>query len=105
MKRVKEGELKDKRKIMIRKVGSPLRQICNAIVLAGIIILFIGLYYLIIKAGIPYQDPPIELQIKYAINMGIAETLIKNGFQIAICGGVAHILLVLMLNKQKENKD
>lgn len=41
-----------------------LRQTINAIFLAGIIILFIGVYYWIIKAGIPYQDPPLELQIQ-----------------------------------------
>lgn len=33
-------------------------QICHAALLAGVIMLVIGLYHLVIKAGIPYQDPP-----------------------------------------------
>lgn len=69
-----------------------LRQIINAIFLAGIIILFIGVYYWIIKAGIPYQDPPLELQIQYDINMRIGDILVKDGFLISMCGGIAHLL-------------
>lgn len=69
-----------------------LRQTINAIFLAGIIILFIGVYYWIIKAGIPYQDPPLELQIQYDINMRIGDILVKDGFLISMCGGIAHLL-------------
>ncbi len=74
---------------------SYLCQIINAVLLAGVIIFFIGAYYCVIKAGIPYQDPPLELQIQYAINMGIGETLVKNGFWISLCGGIAGLLLKL----------
>ncbi len=77
------------------KNASWLRQIINAILLAGIIMLLIGAYYCVIKAGIPYQDPPLELQIQYAINMGIGEVLVKKGFQISICGGIARLFLKL----------
>ena len=42
----------------LTKKESYLFQTLNAILLAGIIILFIGVYYCVIKAGIPYQDPP-----------------------------------------------
>lgn len=68
-----------------------LRQTSNAILLAGIIILFIGVSYWIIKAGILYQNPPLELQIPYAINMGIGDILVKDGFLISICGGIARL--------------
>ena len=71
----------------------------SSIILAGIILLVIGLYYSMIKAGITYQDPPLELQIQYAINMGIGEILSKNGFLIAICGGVIRLLLGLIWRK------
>ena len=63
-----------------------LKTIFNSIILAGLIILLIGLYYDVIKAGIPYQDPPLELQIKYAVNMGIGDTLLKDGFLITVFG-------------------
>lgn len=70
-----------------------LCQIINSVAIAGVIILFIGLYYGVIKAGIPYQDPPLELQIKYAVNREIGEILMSKGLLIAICGGVARLVL------------
>lgn len=80
----------------VTKNASYLRQIINAILLAGIILLFIGFYYCVVKAGIPYQDPPLELQIQYAIYMGIGEILVKDGLLISICGGIARLLLKLV---------
>ena len=74
-----------------------LRLASSAVILAGIIILSTGIYYCVIKAGIPYQDPPLELQIQYAIN-----TLIKEGFLISICGGIARWLLKLILKKRRK---
>lgn len=64
----------------------------NAFILAGIIIFFIGLYYWLIKAGIPYQDPPLELQIEYTINTRIGGILIAKGFLISVCSGVIRLL-------------
>lgn len=76
-----------------------LRLTANSVILAGIILLFIGLYYSMIKAGIPYQDPPPELQIQYAVYMGIGEILLKNGFLAAICGGAVRLLLGVIWRK------
>ena len=84
------------------KSESYLRLTLNAAILAGIIILFTGLYYCVIKAGIPYQDPPLELQIQYAINMGIGGILVKEGFLISICGGIARWLFKLVLRKKQK---
>lgn len=67
------------------------------------IILLIGLCYVVVKAGIPYQDPPLELQIKYAVNMGIGEELTKDGFWIIAFGGVVRVLIGLIW-KRKDNK-
>lgn len=84
---------------MKEKTKYYLRLIINSVILAGIILFLIGSYYSMIKAGIPYQDPPLELQIQYAINMGIGEILSKNGLLIAICGGVIRLLLGLIWRK------
>lgn len=83
------------------------KSIFNAITLAGVIVLFMGLFYVVVKAGIPYQDPPLELQIKYAVNMGIGEELTKVGFWITLLGGVARILMGLrgLILKWKEVRD
>jgi len=84
------------------KSESCLCQIINAILLAGIIILFIGAYYCVIKAGIPYQDAPLELQIKYAVNMGIGELLVKDGFRLFVCGGIARLLYKFVVKKRQK---
>lgn len=75
------------------KRESYLRQIINAIPFAGVIMFFIGAYYCVVKAGIPYQDPPLELQIEYAVNMGIGEALVKDGLLIFIGGGIVRLIL------------
>ena len=72
-----------------------LRRIIDSAIAAGLVIFFIGLYYWMIKAGIPYQDPPLELQIQYAIYKGTGELLLRNGFAIAVCGGFARLGLRL----------
>lgn len=77
-----------------------LRQIINSVILAGVIMFFIGLYYWMIKAGIPYQDPPLELQIQYMVNMTIGEILLKNGFVIAISGIIVHFVLKIIFKSR-----
>lgn len=78
---------------MKEKVKYILCPITNAIIIAGIIILFIGLYYSVIKAGIPYQDPPMDLWIQYEVNAGIGDVLVGSGFKIAICSGIIRLIL------------
>ena len=85
---------------MKEKIRHYLYLAINSVILAGIILLVIGLYYSMIKAGIPYQDPPIELQIQYAVYVEIGEILQKNGFLIAICGGIIRLLLALIWKKR-----
>ena len=67
-----------------------------ALILAGIIILVIGFYYSAIKAGIPYQDAPIELQKQYEINYNIGNVLTKIGSLTTICNGVICAILLLI---------
>ena len=85
---------------MKEKTRHYLHLIINSIILAGIILFVIGLYYSMIKAGIPYQDPPLELQIQYAVYVGIGEILQKNGLLITICGGIIRLLLALIWKKR-----
>ena len=77
---------------MKNKMKNLFREISNAVLLAGLIILVIGLYYLIIKSGIPYQDPTVEMQIQYAINEGIGSILSKAGLVLAVCGGIVRLV-------------
>ena len=91
------GEIK-----LMDKVFNLIKSILNGVIISGMIIFVIGLYYLIIKAGIPYQDPTEELRIQYAINMGIGETLIGNGFLVFILGLIGRII-ALVLGRKTHN--
>ena len=84
---------------------SRLKSLSVSIMISGGILYLIGAYYAVIKAGIPYQDPTQELQIEYAINMGIGSLLLKWGFLLLISGGILRILLsVKKSGKQRDNK-
>ena len=87
-------------RIVTAILGSVIKNILNGMIIAGVMVLVIGLYYWMIKAGIPYQDPTEELRIQYAINMGIGDALIRNGFKILILGVVCR-LVMLVLNRRE----
>lgn len=84
------------------KGGSFIRMTASGVLLAGIIIFSTGIYYCVIKAGIPYQDPPLELQIQYTINWEIGNIMVKEGFLLSICGGIAGLLYKLILKKRRK---
>ena len=67
--------------------------ILNAVILAGIVLLFLGLFYLVIKAGIPYQDPTPAMQTRYAVNMEIGDTLTKIGAGMTLTGAALKFIL------------
>ncbi len=77
---------------MTEKTKLILSQTINAAIIAGILIFCVGGYYTVIKAGIPYQDPPLELQIQYAVNMKIGEILTGMGFRLALCGSLVRLV-------------
>ncbi len=83
---------------MTVKIKSVFYRISGAAVLAGVIIFVIGAYYEVIKAGIPYQDPPLELQIQYAVNLGIGDALCSIGF-FTVVYGIAFRLLYFVFRR------
>ena len=42
-----------------------LKNVLYALLMAAVLLVFIGVYLCVIKAGIPYQDQTIEMQIKW----------------------------------------
>ena len=78
----------------------------NSLILTGGILFLMGLYYWMIKAGIPYQDPTLEMQIQYTVDMRIGEILMGNGFLIAICGGIIRLifLMIELVWKKRQGK-
>lgn len=78
-----------------------LKRVFSSIILAGILVLCAGLYYLVIKAGIPYQDPTPELQLQYSINMGIGDVLTKIGLCATMAGSICRVILGVLSRKKK----
>ena len=78
----------------------------NSLILAGVILFLMGLYYWIIKAGIPYQDPTLEMQIQYTIDLRIGGILLGNGFLITVCAGFIRLILKLieLIRKKHQQK-
>jgi hypothetical protein len=71
----------------------------SGFVVAGLINILLGLFYWIIKAGIPYQDPTLEMQINYAANMRVGDILIVIGAILFIIGILGKIVLYFFRNK------
>lgn len=73
------------------------------VALLGIVLIVIGLYYLMIKAGIPYQDPTQEMIEQYNRDTGIGEGFMLIGLCIeGIC--VLGFLAGFMRKKSAERK-
>lgn len=70
-----------------------VKKVLSSIIISGSIILVVGMYYLMIKAGIPYQDATPELQLQYSVNMGIGNVLTKLGLCMIIVGSVKRIIV------------
>lgn len=58
-----------------------------------------GEHTLMIKAGIPYQDPPLDLRIQYEINAGIGDILMGIGFKITVSCCILRLVLNLIRKK------
>ena len=80
------------------KMKKMFSTLSNTALLAGCLIFLIGAYYEVIKAGIPDQDPPLELQILYAVNLGIGDELCRIGF-FTVLYGIAFRLALWLFAK------
>ncbi len=81
---------------MKKKILNTILILTIALIIVGIIILVIGFYYSVFKAGIPYQDAPIELQMQYEIDYNIGNVLTKIGSITTACSGVICAILLLV---------
>ena len=85
------------------KKSAFIKSVFTGLAVSGMIVVLVGMYYLVIKAGIPYQDPPLELQIQYTVNMNTGEELFKTG--VLICGvGLAGRIVFFLTERLKKNR-
>ena len=69
-----------------------LKKICQTLLLVGLIMVLVGLYYMVIKAGIPFQDAPPELQMRYEHDMQTGGALVKYGFVVLAIGAAGRVV-------------
>lgn len=75
-----------------------------AAIVAGFVSIFAGLYYLLIRAGIPYQDPPVEAQIRYAIAYGTGVELLKTGAVVGMAGIVVSAISRIVERRRERDE-
>ena len=85
----------------MKKAIDSLKSLSRGFIIAGIIILLLGAYYLVIKAGIPYQDPTPELQLQYTVNNRVGDELLTAGLTALIVGVVGRVVTGIIAKKAK----
>ena len=81
-------------------MSNVLKTIFTGLIIAGIIMILMGVYYLIVKAGLPYQDPPMELQIEYAVNNRVGSVLSVTGLILTVVGAVLRIMTGVIFKRR-----
>lgn len=78
-----------------------MRKIFNSLILSGIMIFIVGLYFWMIKAGLPYQDPTPEMSFNYAVNYRVGQVLLLLGAATLVIGGVGRIVIYMTEKRKK----
>lgn len=79
-----------------------LKYLFHCGILAGVIVFVVGLYYMMFKAGIPYQDPTPEMTLHWTAAWYAGEACMKTGaaiFGTAVIGSIA-----VWLTQRRERK-
>ena len=79
-----------------------IKIILNVLIIAGALAFMVGLYYLMIKAGIPAQDPTPEMKAQYAQNMLIGDSLVLSGFLTSLTASIPRIIIGIVSRRRKQ---
>lgn len=87
----------------MNKVTKTIMTISNSIIIAGMMLLLYGLYYLITKGGVllPFHDAPEEVLKLYKVNVTIANTIIKLGFVTLLVGAAYQVIKSLAVKNMQ----
>jgi hypothetical protein len=73
-----------------------MKTLCRALIAVGTVLAAIGVFYILIKAGLPYQDPTLDMQIDYLANQKAGRILFLYGVIIFAIG-----FLLRLIDKNK----
>lgn len=79
---------------------SNLKKLFEVTLGAGIVVLVIGLYFWLVGAGIPYQDPTTKMIIRYMANALAGTMCIKCGAVLS-AAGLGGGIIVRMIKRKK----
>ena len=79
-----------------------IKIILNVLIVAGALAFVIGLYFWIIKAGIPAQDPTPEMKAQYAQNMLIGDALVLSGFLTCITATIPRVIIGIFSRRRNK---
>ena len=92
----------------MNKVTKTILTISNSIIIAGIMVLLYGLYFLLAKGGVllPFHDAPEDVLWIYKINADIAKTIIGLGIIVLLVGIIFQIVrYTIEKNKEIQPKE
>ncbi len=78
-----------------------LKTLIHAIMLSGIFVFVLGLYFMFIKTGLPYQDPTPEMTIRWMAYNTAGEACALYGMSIFVLGLVGRIVYKFIKWKQE----
>ena len=89
----------------MNKVTRLFNSLINSIIIAGIMILLYGLYYLLAKGGVllPFHDAPEDILWIYEAHVEVAKIIIKLGL-IVLLAGIAYQIIKYFYFKYKSIK-
>jgi hypothetical protein len=65
-----------------------MRRINKYAIWLGLLLIAAGFIYDVVFAGIPYQDAPIDLAVRYERNQNIANWTMTSGMILAVVAGL-----------------
>lgn len=81
-----------------------IEKLFGSFLLAGIIVLLFGIYYMFIKAGLPYQDPPLELLVQWNTYGEVGETLSLWGAVMILASILGTVLMRITRRAPKKQE-
>lgn len=69
-----------------------LRLACTAVLLAGAVLLLIGLDFIFVKSGLPYQDPTPEMTLRWMAYHEAGVVTLRWAAGLLAAGGIVYFL-------------
>jgi len=79
-----------------------IKILLDIVIAAGVLTLMTGLYFWLIKAGIPFQDATPEMKMQYANNLRTGEILIAIGFLVSVLAPIPRIIVGVVSRRRKQ---